>query len=173
MCAGDAGGGELDLFQSGRNRGPGELYEMYGLFYSSRMAPVTTYSDVRANLKSYCDEVVESCEPLVIQRRSGANVALISVVELAALEETAHLLRSPKNAHRLLESLVEVRGGGGELSARPVSLLRPFRRTPFAQGPTSGRRPPQPQDPLPRIAEAVAGVRALLSELSSMPAINY
>ncbi len=77
------------------------------------MAHITNYSDVRANLKSYCDEVAESGEPLVIQRRSGANVALISVAELAALEETAHLLRSPKNVHRLLESLAELRGGGG------------------------------------------------------------
>ncbi len=77
------------------------------------MARVTTYSDARAHLKSYCDEVAESGEPLIIKRRSGADVALVSVDELAGLEETAHLLRSPKSVKRLFESLEEVRSGGG------------------------------------------------------------
>ena len=77
------------------------------------MSKVTTYSDLRAHLKTYCDEVAENGEPLVIKRRSGADVALISLDELAGLEETAHLLRSPKNMQRLLESLSEVRDGGG------------------------------------------------------------
>lgn len=77
------------------------------------MPRVTTYSDARAHLKSYCDEVAESGEPLIIKRRSGADVALVSVDELVGLEETAHLLRSPKTARRLLESLEEVRSGGG------------------------------------------------------------
>jgi antitoxin YefM len=77
------------------------------------MARVTTYSDLRAHLKSYCDEVAENGEPLLIQRRSGADVALVSVDELVGLEETAHLLRSPKNLRRLLESMAEVRTGGG------------------------------------------------------------
>ena len=77
------------------------------------MPRVTTYSDARAHLKSYCDEVAESGEPLIIKRRAGADVALVSVEELAGLEETAHLLRSPRSARRLLESLKEVRSGGG------------------------------------------------------------
>lgn len=79
------------------------------------MPRITTYSDARAHLKSYCDEVAESGEPLIIKRRSGADVALVSVDELAGLEETAHLLRSPRNARRLLESLEEVRSGGGSV----------------------------------------------------------
>lgn len=77
------------------------------------MARVTNYSDARAHLKAYCDEVAESGEPLIIKRRSGADVALVSLDELVGLEETAHLLRSPKSARRLLESLEEVRSGGG------------------------------------------------------------
>lgn len=77
------------------------------------MARITTYSDARAHLKSYCDEVAESGEPLIIRRRSGADVALVSVDELDGLEETAHLLRSPETARRLAESLEEIRSGGG------------------------------------------------------------
>jgi antitoxin YefM len=78
------------------------------------MPRITTYSDARAHLKAYCDEVAESGEPLIIKRRSGADVALVSLEELVGLEETAHLLRSPKSARRLFESLEEVRSGGGE-----------------------------------------------------------
>ncbi len=77
------------------------------------MARVTNYSDARAHLKAYCDEVAESGEPLIIKRRGGADVALVSLDELVGLEETAHLLRSPKTARRLSESLEEIRTGGG------------------------------------------------------------
>ncbi len=74
---------------------------------------VTTYSDLRTHLKAYCDRVAESGEPVIVKRRGGADVALVSLDELAGLEATAHLLRSPKNARRLLESVDEVRSGGG------------------------------------------------------------
>jgi antitoxin YefM len=74
---------------------------------------VTTYTDARKHLKAYCDEVAEGGEPMIIKRRGGADVALVSLDELAALEETVHLIRSPRNLQRLLESLVEARSGGG------------------------------------------------------------
>jgi antitoxin YefM len=87
------------------------------------MARVTTYSDLRAHLKTYCDEVAENGEPLVIKRRSGADVALVSVDELVGLEETAHLLRSPKNARRLLEAVAEARGGAAvEITVEDLEL---------------------------------------------------
>jgi antitoxin YefM len=41
----------------------------------------------------------------LIERRNGANVALIAETELNALLATAHLLRSPKNAARLASAL--------------------------------------------------------------------
>jgi antitoxin YefM len=78
------------------------------------MPRITTYSDARANLKSICDEVAEGGEPIIIKRSRGGDVAVVSVEELAGLEETAHLLRSPRNVQRLIESLEEVRSGGGE-----------------------------------------------------------
>ncbi len=77
------------------------------------MLRVTTYSDLRAHLKSYCDEVAENGEPILVRRKSGTDVALVSVDELVGLEETAHLLRSPRNAERLAAALEEVGGGGG------------------------------------------------------------
>lgn len=77
------------------------------------MRRVTTYSEARKHFKAACDEVAEGGEPLIIKRRSGSDVALVSLDELAALEETAHLIRSPRNLTRLLESIVETRSGGG------------------------------------------------------------
>ena len=89
------------------------------------MLRVTTYSDARAHLKAYCDEVAEGGEPIIIKRRSGGDVALVSLEELAGLEETAHLLRSPANARRLTESLEELRDGGG-VSMTVDDLRRKF-----------------------------------------------
>ncbi len=85
----------------------------YGILYNSQMPRVTTYSDLRAHLKSHCDRVAETGDPLIIRRRGGVDVALVSLEELSGLEETAHLLRSPENARRLLESIEEVRSGNG------------------------------------------------------------
>ena len=75
------------------------------------MANRTTYTQARAKLAGLCDRVAESREPYVIERRNGENVALISEAELNALLETAHLLRSPRNARRLASALERARGG--------------------------------------------------------------
>ncbi len=69
------------------------------------MANRTTYTQARAHLASLCDQVAETREPYVIERRNGENVALISEAELESLLETAHLLRSPRNAARLASAL--------------------------------------------------------------------
>ncbi|MEO7793450.1 MAG: type II toxin-antitoxin system prevent-host-death family antitoxin [Thermoanaerobaculia bacterium] len=74
----------------------------------------TTYSAARANLAALCDEVAEGTEPVYITRRGAATVALISAAELRGLEETAHLLRSPANARRLLAALERARKGQGQ-----------------------------------------------------------
>ncbi len=65
----------------------------------------TTYTEVRSHLASYLDRVAEDREVVVIKRRGRGSVALISVEDLSSLMETAYLLRSPKNAERLLNAL--------------------------------------------------------------------
>jgi len=65
----------------------------------------TTYTQARANLAALWDEVTANREVVIIRRRGADDVALISASELAGLMETAHLLRSPKNAERLLNAL--------------------------------------------------------------------
>ncbi|MCK4716151.1 MAG: type II toxin-antitoxin system prevent-host-death family antitoxin [Candidatus Marinimicrobia bacterium] len=69
------------------------------------MAIQTTYSKARANLANLCNQVSEDREIVLIRRRNAEDVALISSSELSSILETAHLLRSPKNARRLLTAL--------------------------------------------------------------------
>ena len=65
----------------------------------------TTYTQARANLAQVLDKVTLQREIVVIQRRHGEAAALIAADELNSLLETAHLLRSPANAERLLAAL--------------------------------------------------------------------
>jgi antitoxin YefM len=65
----------------------------------------TTYTQARARLAELLDQVTHNQEIVIIQRRGKEDVAVVSADELTSLLETAHLLRSPKNAERLLEAL--------------------------------------------------------------------
>jgi antitoxin YefM len=77
------------------------------------MAIQTTYTLARAHLASLLDEVTKNREVVIIQRRGSEDVAMITADELAGILETAHLLRSPSNAKRLLTALDRVRKGSG------------------------------------------------------------
>ena len=74
------------------------------------MSSETTYTRARAELASLCDQVVSTREPVIIHRRGSEDVALVAASELRGLVETAHLLRSPKNARRLLAALERAKG---------------------------------------------------------------
>jgi antitoxin YefM len=81
-----------------------------------------SYSDAREHLASLIEEVISTREQVVIQRRGFEAVAMIPADELAGLIETAHLLRSPKNAKRLLEALLRsYRGGGDKMDLDEIS----------------------------------------------------
>ena len=85
----------------------------------------TTYSHARANFAALCDEAVSSTDAVIIHRRGAQDVALISAAELRSLQETAHLLRSPKNAERLLAALKRARARSGKPQT-PESIRRDF-----------------------------------------------
>jgi antitoxin YefM len=84
------------------------------------MAIQTTYSRARANLAKLLDAIAEDREIVIIERRKRENVAMISAAELNSLLETAHLLRSPKNARRLLAALA----GALDNKGKPMPLDR-------------------------------------------------
>ena len=68
------------------------------------MVHETSYSKARQSLASLMDQVTDTREPVLIRRRGKEPVALIAADELAGWIETAYLLRSPRNARRLLEA---------------------------------------------------------------------
>ncbi|MEJ7809588.1 MAG: type II toxin-antitoxin system Phd/YefM family antitoxin [Gemmatimonadaceae bacterium] len=86
------------------------------------MALTVTYSHARDHLAEVWDEVEESREVAVIRRRGHEDMALIPADELASLRETAHLLRSPANAARLLAALS--RGRRGTTPRADLTVLR-------------------------------------------------
>lgn len=87
------------------------------------MPAETTYTRLRQNLASVLDRVSDDRETVIVRRRGAHDVALIPASELAGLMETAHLLRSPRNAQRLLTALGRARRG----KSKPAPLQRVFR----------------------------------------------
>lgn len=79
------------------------------------MTTETTYTALRDNLSSCLNRVVDDREVLIVRRPRGRDVALVSADELRGLMETAHLLRSPKNAERLLGALRRAENGEGRV----------------------------------------------------------
>jgi len=78
------------------------------------LAIETTYTSLRARLSSVLDKVVKDQEIVIVRRRGARDVALVPAEELAGLMETAHLLRSPKNARRLLTALRRANRSSGK-----------------------------------------------------------
>lgn len=74
------------------------------------MAQVT-YSDLRANLAGYMDEVCDNRSPLHVTRQNARSVVMMSEADYEGLMETVHLLRSPANTLRLLQSIDEANKG--------------------------------------------------------------
>ena len=73
-----------------------------------------SYTSARANLAKTMDRVCDDHEPLIITRSGEPSVVMISLLDYKALEETAYLLRSPRNAKRLLEAIADLEGGWGQ-----------------------------------------------------------
>ena len=73
-----------------------------------------SYSEARENLKSVIDQVVADRAPIAIIRQRGEGAVLISESDWASIEETLYLLRSPRNAARLLEAVRGLEDGEGE-----------------------------------------------------------
>ena len=72
-----------------------------------------TYTHARSHLAETMEKVCDDHAPVIITRKNERSVVMISLEDYQALEETAYLLRSPKNASRLLESIAELNAGGG------------------------------------------------------------
>ena len=70
-----------------------------------------SYTDLRAKLASYMDAVCDTRDALVVTRQNARSVVLLSADEYESLMETLHLLRSPRNAARLLSAIEDADTG--------------------------------------------------------------
>ena len=73
-----------------------------------------SYTKARANLAGTMQRVCEDHAPVTITRSRASSVVMMSLEDYESLQETASLLRAPRNARRLLESVAELEAGGGE-----------------------------------------------------------
>ncbi len=86
------------------------------------MSVETTYTNLSKNLSLVLDHVCDDREVVIVRRGNRRDVALIAAEELESILETAHLLRSPTNAKRLLRTLH--RADARKTPASPVDKLR-------------------------------------------------
>lgn len=102
------------------------MYNSAVLLRKRSMAIHITYSKARQNLAKLLDEVTKNQETVVIKRRGGESVVMMSEKDATSLLETAHLLRSPRNAVRLLTAYLGALKGevGTVMTAEDIEKLR-------------------------------------------------
>jgi len=74
----------------------------------------TTYTKFKQHLKSFLDKVFTDRSPLLVTRTNGEDVVIISKADYESMLETFHLIKSPKNAARLLQGIEEYKKGLGQ-----------------------------------------------------------
>jgi antitoxin YefM len=79
-----------------------------------------SYTAARENLAATMDKVCDDHAPIVITRNREQAVVMMSLADYEALEETAYLLKSPKNAKRIMSAVAQLDAGKGV--ARAVNL---------------------------------------------------
>jgi antitoxin YefM len=75
---------------------------------------VLTYSDARAQLKGVMDRAIHDKEEVIVTRKKGEAVVIVSLETWNAVNETLHLLSTPNNAARLRASIAQLDDGAGQ-----------------------------------------------------------
>lgn len=73
-----------------------------------------SYSESRSRYAEVLDSVVNNRDEVVVTRAGHEPVVIVSLEDFESLRETAHLLRSPANARRLLDAMERLEAGQGE-----------------------------------------------------------
>ena len=89
------------------------------------MSKQVSYSYARQHFAEVLSDAADAQEPVIISRRGHEDLAIVPAAELRSLEETAHLLRSPANARRLLTAIQRALGAEGK-GQTPASLRSEF-----------------------------------------------
>lgn len=75
------------------------------------MNDAMSFSELRKNLKAACDKVCSEHEPLLIKRRNGEDVVILSRADYESLDETARIELNPYQSAHLKASMAEVARG--------------------------------------------------------------
>jgi len=59
-------------------------------------------------------QVCEDHTPIIVTRKNNEAVILMSLEDYESLTETAYLMQNPENARRLMDSIEELKAGGGK-----------------------------------------------------------
>lgn len=81
----------------------------------NRDVKTISFSESRANYAATLDAVVDDREEVVVTRAGHEPVVIVSLADYESLKETAYLLRSPRNAARILRSIDELENGRGSV----------------------------------------------------------
>jgi len=91
-----------------RGNGRKSLISKCVLFLRENYAmKTTTYTKFKQNLKKYLDKVFKDDRPLFVARENGKDVIILSKSDYEGMQETFYLMKSPKNAERLIRGLEE------------------------------------------------------------------
>lgn len=71
----------------------------------------TNYSEVRNNLKAYCDKATKDYETIIITRKNNENVVLMSEEEYNNLIENLYIRSNPEYYQNLVKSIEEAEQG--------------------------------------------------------------
>lgn len=87
---------------------------MFSVHYRVHIMKAITYTEAREKLASTIKSVCEDHAPVIVTKRRDTAVVIMSLDDYESLVETSYLLRSPKNAIRLFESIKELEEGKGK-----------------------------------------------------------
>lgn len=74
---------------------------------------IANYSELRNNLKSYLDGVINDSEPLIVHRSGNESVVVISLEEYNSIKETEYIMKSPAMMNIIRKGDEEMKNGGG------------------------------------------------------------
>ena len=69
------------------------------------------YSTLRENLKKYCDTANQDFETIVVTRKKGGNIILMSEAEYNNIMENLFVRSNPAYYNKIIRSIEELKAG--------------------------------------------------------------
>jgi antitoxin YefM len=70
-----------------------------------------SYTAARGHFVTMMEKVCQDHAPIIITRQKAESVVLMSLKDFESLMETVYLLKSPKNANRVMSAIKEIESG--------------------------------------------------------------